>query len=107
MSWILLVISGLFETAWATALSASDGLTRPVPSLVFLATLAVSMTGLALALRTIPVGTGYAVWVGIGAIGTAIVGMVWLGELVSVPKVLCLGAIVAGIVGLKLLEPSG
>jgi quaternary ammonium compound-resistance protein SugE len=104
MAWFLLVVSGLLETAWATALSASQGFTRLWPTAAFAVTLVLSMTGLALALRTIPVGTGYAVWVGIGAVGTAVVGMAWLGEAVSVAKILCLLLIVCGIVGLKLLH---
>lgn len=102
MAWVVLIISGLLETAWATALSASHGFTRLWPSLIFAVTLVLSMGGLALALRSIPVGTGYAVWVGIGAVGTAIIGMTWLGEGVSVGKLLCLLLVVSGIVGLKL-----
>ncbi|GAB3206242.1 DMT family transporter [Marinactinospora thermotolerans] len=104
MAWVVLVLSGLMETAWATALSASKGFSRLGPSLLFLVTLTLSMAGLAFALRSIPVGTGYAIWVGIGAVGTALVGMVWLGEAVSVAKILCLVLIVSGIVGLKLLH---
>ncbi|MFC4000017.1 DMT family transporter [Nocardiopsis sediminis] len=104
MAWVLLVISGLLETAWATALSRTEGFTRLWPSLIFIVTLVLSMAGLALALRTIPVGTGYAVWVGIGAVGTAIVGMAWMGEGVTVAKILCLLLLVSGIVGLKLLH---
>ncbi|PSK99288.1 quaternary ammonium compound-resistance protein SugE [Murinocardiopsis flavida] len=104
MAWIFLVVSGLLETAWATALAMSKGFTRPAPTIVFVVTLVLSMGGLALALRTIPVGTGYAIWVGIGAVGTAVIGMTWLGEGVSVAKVLCLMVIVGGIVGLKLLH---
>lgn len=104
MAWILLVLSGFLETAWATALAMSKGFTRPVPTTIFIVTLILSMGGLAMALRTIPVGTGYAIWVGIGAVGTAVVGMTWLGEGVSAAKVLCLLLIVSGIVGLKLLH---
>ncbi|MDE3720695.1 multidrug efflux SMR transporter [Nocardiopsis sp. N85] len=104
MAWLVLVISGLLETAWATALSASKGFTRPWPTVAFGVTLVASMAGLAYALRTIPVGTGYAVWVAIGAVGTALVGMFFLGEGFSVPKALCLLLIVAGVVGLKLLH---
>lgn len=104
MSWLVLVVSGLLETAWATALSASKGFSRMVPTVVFFVTLVLSMGGLALALRAIPLGTGYAVWVGIGAVGTAAVGMAWLGEPVGVAKVVCLVLIVSGVVGLKLLH---
>ncbi|MER5454180.1 SMR family transporter [Micromonospora sp. NPDC002389] len=101
MAWIALVISGLLETAWAIALDRSAGFTRPVPSAIFAVTLVLSMAGLAYALREIPVGTGYAIWVGIGATGTALVGMLALGESASVPRLLCLLLVVAGVVGLK------
>lgn len=102
MAWLVLVISGLLETAWAIALDRSAGFTRPVPSVVFVVTLVLSMAGLAYALREIPVGTGYVVWVGIGAVGTALVGMVALGESASLPRLLCLLLVVAGVVGLKI-----
>ncbi|MET9298480.1 SMR family transporter [Micromonospora aurantiaca] len=102
MAWIVLVISGLLETAWAIALDRSAGFTRPLPSAVFAVTLVASMGGLAYALRDIPVGTGYAVWVGIGAVGTALVGMLALGEPVNLPRVACLLLVVAGVIGLKL-----
>jgi quaternary ammonium compound-resistance protein SugE len=101
MAWVVLVVSGLLETVWAAALSRSAGFTRPVPSVVFGVALVLSMAGLAYALRTIPVGTGYAVWVGIGAVGTAAYGMVALGEPATALRLLCLLAIVAGVVGLK------
>ncbi|MEU5939170.1 SMR family transporter [Micromonospora sp. NPDC047548] len=102
MAWIVLVVSGLLETAWAVALDRSAGFSRPLPSLVFAVTLVLSMFGLAYALREIPVGTGYAVWVGIGVVGTALVGMVALGESASLPRIACLLLVVAGVVGLKL-----
>lgn len=104
MAWLVLVISGLLETAWAAALHASQGFTRLWPSVAFAVTLALSMGGLAYALRTIPLGTGYAVWVSVGVIGTALIGMFVLGEGFSVPKALCLIMIVAGVVGLKILS---
>ncbi|SDR21485.1 DMT family transporter [Thermostaphylospora chromogena] len=104
MAWVVLILSGLLETVWALALEASRGFTRPLPSLVFLAAMALSMGGLALALRSIPVGTAYAVWVGIGAVGTAAAGMVWLGEPVSVGRIVCLLLIIGGVVGLNLLS---
>ncbi|MEU8183094.1 SMR family transporter [Micromonospora sp. NPDC049044] len=104
MAWLVLVISGLLETAWAVALDRSAGLSRLVPSLVFAATLVLSMAGLAYALREIPVGTGYAVWVGIGAVGTALVGMLALGESASLPRILCLLLVVAGVIGLKIFH---
>ncbi|NYT93782.1 multidrug efflux SMR transporter [Salinispora sp. H7-4] len=102
MAWTVLVISGLLETAWAIALDRSAGFSRLVPTIVFAVTAALSMIGLAYALREIPVGTGYAVWVGIGAVGTAVVGMVALNESTSLPRLLCLLLVVAGVVGLKI-----
>lgn len=104
MAWIVLVVSGLLETAWAIALDRSAGFTRPVPTVVFLVTLALSMAGLAYALREIPVGTGYVVWVGIGAVGTAAVGILALGESASLPRLACLLLVVAGVVGLKVFH---
>ena len=101
MAWVVLVISGLLETVWAIALEKSDGFTRWLPASIFGVALVLSMTGLGYALREIPVGTGYAVWVGIGAVGTALVGMTVLGESASVPRLLCLLLVVAGVVGLK------
>ncbi|MER5703119.1 SMR family transporter [Micromonospora sp. NPDC002296] len=104
MAWIVLVISGLLETAWAISLDRSVGFSRPLPSLVFVVTLVLSMLGLAYALREIPVGTGYVIWVGIGAVGTALVGMLALGESTSLPRILCLLLVVAGVVGLKVFH---
>ncbi|GAB2919463.1 quaternary ammonium compound efflux SMR transporter SugE [Micromonospora polyrhachis] len=101
MAWVVLVVSGFLETVWAIALGRSAGFTRLVPSVVFLVALVLSMVGLSWALRSIPIGTGYAVWVGIGAVGTAVVGMVALGESASLPRLLCLLLVVAGVVGLK------
>ncbi|MEU7971063.1 DMT family transporter [Micromonospora sp. NPDC005553] len=104
MAWLVLVISGLLETAWAIALDRSAGFSRLVPSVVFVVTLLLSMAGLSYALRDIPVGTGYAVWVGIGAVGTALVGMLALGESASLPRILCLFLVVAGVIGLKIFH---
>ncbi|CCH16675.1 DMT family transporter [Micromonospora lupini] len=104
MAWLVLVISGFLETAWAIALDRSAGLSRLLPSVVFVVTLVLSMAGLAYALRDIPVGTGYAVWVGIGAVGTALVGMLVLGESASLPRILCLLLVIAGVVGLKIFH---
>lgn len=102
MAWFVLVISGLLEAVWASALAQSRGLTRLGPSTVFGVAVTLSMIGLAYALRTLPVGTGYAVWVGIGAVGTAAYGMVALEEPATLARMLCLAAIVGGVVGLKL-----
>ncbi|WP_030489453.1 quaternary ammonium compound efflux SMR transporter SugE [Micromonospora chokoriensis] len=104
MAWLVLVISGLLETAWAIALDRSAGFSRLIPSVVFVVTVVLSMAGLSYALRDIPVGTGYAVWVGIGAVGTALVGMLVLGESASLPRILCLLLVVAGVIGLKIFH---
>ncbi|MFI6819491.1 DMT family transporter [Micromonospora sp. NPDC050187] len=104
MAWLALVVSGLLETAWAIALDRSAGFSRPLPTVVFAVTLVLSMAGLAYALREIPVGTGYAVWVGIGAVGTATVGILALGESSSLPRLLSLLLVVAGVVGLKVFH---
>ncbi|WP_406036773.1 multidrug efflux SMR transporter [Micromonospora sp. NBC_00898] len=104
MAWIVLVFSGLLETAWAIALDRSSGFSRPLPSAVSAVTLVLSMAGLAYALRDIPVGTGYAVWVGIGAVGTALVGMLALHEPAGLPRIVCLLLVVAGVVGLKVFH---
>ncbi|MFG1946348.1 DMT family transporter [Nonomuraea sp. NPDC048826] len=103
MAWIILVVSGLLEAVWAAALSASQGLSRLRPALLFAVSLTASMAGLGYALRTIPVGTGYAVWVGIGAVCTAVYGMVVLGEPATAARLVCLALIVGGVVGLKFL----
>ena len=100
-TWLLLMIAGVFEIIWATGLKYTEGFTRLWPSVGTLAAMAISMVLLAQALRTIPVGTGYAVWTGIGAAGTAIMGIVLFDESRHVLRLLCIGLIVAGIVGLK------
>lgn len=104
MAWIVLVFSGLLETVWAIALDRSAGFSRPLPSAVFAVSLLASMAGLAYAMRDIPVGTGYAVWVGIGAVGTAVVGMVALHEPASLARIGSLLLVVTGVVGLKLFH---
>jgi quaternary ammonium compound-resistance protein SugE len=104
MAWIVLVVSGVLETVWAAALARSRGFTLLWPSVTFGVALVLSMLGLAFALRSIPVGTGYAVWVGIGAVGTAAYGMAVLGDPTTVGRLLCLVAIVGGVIGLKFLS---
>lgn len=104
MAWVVLIVAGVLETVWAVALESSKGFSRPVPSLVFVVALALSMGGLAYAMRGIPLGTGYAVWVGIGAIGTALYGMAAMGDAVSAARVTCLVLILGGVVGLKVLH---
>lgn len=104
MAWAVLIISGIFEAVWATALGRSEGFTKMTPSIVFVVALLASMAGLAYAMRTLPTGTAYAVWVGIGATLTIVYAMVTGVESVSLLKILFLLMIVAGIVGLKLLH---
>lgn len=101
MAWIVLVVSGVLEAVWATALGRSDGLSRPVPAVVFGVGLALSMIGLAVAMRDLPTGTAYAVWVGIGATVTVLVAMATGQESVSLVKILLLAGIVGCVVGLK------
>ncbi|MFJ4007219.1 DMT family transporter [Streptomyces sp. NPDC090023] len=102
MGWIALVISGMLEAVWATALGKSEGFSRPLPSVIFVLGLLLSMTGLAFALRTVPVSTGYAVWVGIGAALTAAYAMLFDGAPASTVKILLLLGIIACVAGLKL-----
>ena len=102
MAWVVLVLSGVLEAVWAVALGRSEGFTRLVPSVVFLVGIVLSMAGLAYALRTLPVGTGYAVWVGVGAALTVAYGMASGAESVTAVKVLLLVGLVGCVVGLKL-----
>ncbi|WP_026530634.1 DMT family transporter [Haematomicrobium sanguinis] len=104
MAWVVLVISGMLEAVWAVALGKSEGFSRLVPTIVFGVGLVLSMAGLAYAMRELPVGTSYAVWVGIGATLTVAYGMITGDETVSVLKVLLLLGIVACVIGLKLLH---
>lgn len=104
MAWTILILSGMFEAVWAIALGKSEGFTRLVPSLVFFGALVISMGGLAMALRSLPVGTGYAVWVGVGASLAILYSFAAGGEAVTVAKVLFLAMIVGGIIGLKLVS---
>lgn len=103
MAWILLLIAGALETVWALALKESDGMTRLGPTALFAVAGLGSFVLLALALRELPVGTAYAVWTGIGAIGTVILGIILFGEPATALRLGCVGLIVAGIVGLKLV----
>ena len=102
MSWLILVVSGVLEAVWAVALGKSEGFSRLTPSLVFLVGLVLSMGGLAYAMRSLPVGTAYAVWVGIGAALTVVFGMVTGSEAVSVVKVALIVGLIGCVVGLKL-----
>ena len=106
MAWLLLITAGLFEIVWAVGLKYAEGFTKPVPSAITVVGMIISVWLLALALRTIPVGTGYAVWTGIGAVGTALCGMALFGESRSALRLGCIVLIVAGIVGLKLFSET-
>jgi quaternary ammonium compound-resistance protein SugE len=106
MSWAYLLVAGLLEVAWAVGLKYTAGFTRLWPSAFTLATMAGSVGMLGLALRSLPLGTAYAVWTGIGTVGTAVFGMMMLGEPAGALRLLSIGLIVAGIVGLKLLTPA-
>ena len=100
-AWTWLLIAGLFEIVWALGLKYSDGFSRLVPSIIVVVAAAVSFWLLALAMRALPAGTAYAVWTGIGASGTALLGIVLLGESANPVRLLCIGLIVAGVLGLK------
>ncbi|WP_017593745.1 DMT family transporter [Nocardiopsis potens] len=104
MPWIVLLVSAVFEAVWATALGMSEGFSRPVPTAVFLVALAVSMVGLGWAAEHIPIGTAYAVWVGLGAALTVLYAMATGGESVSAAKIVFLIGIIAAVVGLKLVR---
>jgi quaternary ammonium compound-resistance protein SugE len=103
MSWLLLALAGLFEIGWAIGLKYTDGFVRPLPTAATLASMIVSIGLLGLALKTLPIGTAYAVWTGIGTVGTALLGIWLLGEPVTAARLACIGLIVAGIAGLKVL----
>jgi quaternary ammonium compound-resistance protein SugE len=102
MAWLLLLIAGLLEVGWAVGLKYTEGFTRLVPSMLTLFCMAASIGILSLALKSLPMGTAYAVWTGIGAVGTAILGIVLFGDPAGLARIACIGLIVAGIVGLKL-----
>ena len=103
MAWVILVVAGIFEIGWAVGLKYTEGFTRLWPTVGTAVSLVLSMGLLGLALRTLPLGTAYAVWTGIGTVGTAIIGMVVLREPATAARLVCIGLIVAGIVGLKLV----
>lgn len=103
-AWAWLLVAGLLEVAWAIGLKYTEGWTRLTPSLLTLLAMAASLFLLAQALRSIPVGTGYAVWTGIGAVGTALLGMLLFGESRDLLRLACIGLIVVGIIGLRLLS---
>jgi len=102
MPWILLFLAGLFEVGWAVGLKYTEGFTRLLPSLATGAAMVLSLGLLGLAVRTLPIGTAYAVWTGVGTVGTAVLGMVLFREPATALRLVCIGLIVAGIVGLRL-----
>lgn len=106
-SWMLLLVAGLLEVVWAVGLKYTVGFTRLMPSVITIVAMIASVWLLALALKGIPVGTGYAVWTGIGAVGTAILGIVLFNEAATLARLACIGLIVAGIFGLKLVSNGG
>jgi quaternary ammonium compound-resistance protein SugE len=104
MAWFLLLAAGLMEVGWAIGLKYTEGFTRLIPSVLTLTAMVISMALLGLALKTLPIGTAYAVWTGIGAVGTAILGIVLFGDPATMARLACIGLIVAGIAGLKLVN---
>lgn len=106
MNWLILVVAGIFEIGWAIGLKYTDGFTRLWPTAGTILCMAISLGLLGVAMKSLPVGTAYAVWVGVGAVGTAILGMILLAESASPLRVLSLALIVAGIIGLRLATPD-
>ena len=106
MAWAILVLAGLFETGWAIGLKYTEGFTRLWPTVWTILAMAISLWLLGLAMKSLPVGTAYSVWVGIGAVGTVILGMVLLGEPANAGRIISIAFIVAGIIGLKLASPD-
>lgn len=106
MAWFILLIAGLCEIGWAIGLKYTEGFTRLAPSILTGTAMVVSVILLGIALKTLPVGTGYAVWTGIGAVGTAILGIFLFGEATDLPRLASIGLIVAGIIGLKLTSAA-
>jgi quaternary ammonium compound-resistance protein SugE len=104
MDWIILTAAGLFEIGWAVGLKYTDGFTRTVPTVLTVLSMVVSLFLLGLALRSLPLGTAYAVWTGIGTVGTALLGIWLFGESAAVVRLVCIGLILSGIVGLKLVS---
>lgn len=106
MAWIVLAVAGVLEIGWAIGLKYTEGFTRPWPTLATVASMVASMGMLGIAVNSLPVGTAYAVWTGIGTIGTALLGLVLFGEPASAARLACIAMIAAGIVGLKIVTPD-
>lgn len=105
MAWIFLMIAGVFEVVWSYAMKLSDGFTRPAPTIVMIVTMGLSFGFLALAMRTLPLGTTYTIWTGAGAIGAFVIGIVVLGEEVSAMRLIAAALIVTGLITMKLASP--
>ncbi|MBX9827134.1 MAG: quaternary ammonium compound efflux SMR transporter SugE [Xanthobacteraceae bacterium] len=106
MSWLFLFVAGVLEIGWAVGLKYTAGFTRLVPTVLTVLSMAASLGLLGLALRTLPLGTAYAIWTGVGTVGTALLGIVLFAESASAARLACIGLIVAGILGLKLVSPD-
>ncbi len=106
MAWIILVVAGLFEVAWAIGLKYTEGFTRLWPTIWTVLAMMASLWLLGLAMKSLPVGTAYAIWVGVGAVGTVVLGIVLLGEPANALRLISVGLIVAGLIGLKLATPA-
>lgn len=107
MAWLILVVAGLFEIGWAIGLKYSEGLTRPWPTAGTVVAMLISVWLLGTAMKHLPVGTAYAIWVGVGAVGTAALGILLFGDSANAGRLLSIGLIIAGLVGLKLAMPGG
>lgn len=106
MAWIILLAAGLFEIGWAVGLKYTEGFSRLVPTMLTVGSMVVSLGLLGLALKTLPLGTAYAIWTGVGTIGTALLGILLFGEQASVARLACIALIAAGIIGLKIVTPQ-
>lgn len=106
MAWLLLVLAGIFEVGWAIGLKYTQGFTRLWPSIWTVLAMAISLGLLGIAMKSLPIGTAYSIWVGVGAVGTVFLGILLFGEPASVARMLSVGLIIAGIIGLKLASPS-
>jgi quaternary ammonium compound-resistance protein SugE len=106
MAWVILVIAGLFETGWAIGLKYTEGFTRLWPTIWTILAMIISLWLLGIAMKSLPVGTAYSIWVGVGAVGTVVLGIVLLGEPVNTGRLISITFIIAGIIGLKLASPT-
>jgi quaternary ammonium compound-resistance protein SugE len=106
MAWVILVIAGLFEVGWAIGLKYTEGFTRPLPTLWTVAAMGISLWLLGIAMKSLPVGTAYSVWVGVGAAGTVILGIVLFGEPANIARLVSVALIITGIIGLRLASPA-